>query len=179
MISSIFIGIDFGIRHIGITSSAWWFFKNQHLKTGSHRISEITLKNNDETKVASLIIIKKIKELMFGVDKIYIILENIDTFESGIGAPNKFKIPTIKLFQSLIENLELLIKNNYNIKYTTFNSNVIKMLQKRVYFKRLFEVIKKENNLKTLSSHAKDSFILCYLGWTKVYATLFKYEQIK
>lgn len=168
MNNTIFIGLDFGVRNIALT----YISENQLI----YKIIEIRINENNQIKHPYEIIKGEFEKLLFPDDEIFVTFENIETFESG--GPNKFKIPTIRLFQSILSFCEDLTKNKtFIFNYQTFNSSVIKMLQKKQYFKRLFNEVKKANKLKTLSSHAKDSFILCFLAWNKYHANLFDYEK--
>lgn len=167
--NKIFIGLDFGIRNIALS----YILQGNEL---IHKILEIRINENDKINTPFTVIKKEFQKLFIANDEIYLNFENIETFESG--GVNKFKIPTIRLFQSILSFCENLTENKaFKLHYQTFNSSVIKMLQKKQYFKRLFNEIKKTNNLKTFSSHSKDSIILCYLAWSKFHATLFDYQK--
>lgn len=168
MNNTIFIGLDFGVRNIALT------YISEHQLI--YKVIEIRINENYKIKHPYEIIENEIKNFLRADDEIFVTFENIETFESG--GSNKFKISTIRLFQSILSLCEDLTKNKtFVFHYQTFNSSVIKMLQKKQYFKRLFNEVKKSNKLKTLSSHAKDSFILCFLAWNKYHATLFEYEK--
>ena len=167
--NKIFIGLDFGIRNISLS---YILHGNELI----HKIIEIRINQNDKINQPLELIRKEFQKIFIANDEIYLNFENIETFETGDA--NKFKIPTIRLFQSILSFCEELTKNKvFKLHYQTFNSSVIKMLQKKQYFKRLFNEIKKTNSLKTMTSHAKDSVILCYLAWTKFHATLFDYQR--
>ena len=170
--NKLFIGLDFGVRNIAISYIRVDYSDSISL---DHHLTEIKLKENDKTEPAVKKIIETIKNIDWELEtEIILFFENIDTFE--VTGVNKFKIPTIKMFQALIDEFEF-FKKHYHFQYATFNSSVIKMLQKRKYFARVFEAVKKKNQLKTLSSHAKDALILCYLAFDKWNATLFKYQK--
>lgn len=164
-----FIGLDFGVRNIAIT----------YIHDQVHQVYEIKLKNNDKTEPALEAIVNLFKKIVINNNsRIYLFFENIDTFE--VFGVNKFKIPTIKLFQAIVDQLEIFKNEDYPLlQYATFNSSVVKMLQKRKYFARIFNTIKTNNKIKTLSAHAKDATILCYLAFSRYHAELFKYEKIE